>query len=94
MDNPLPQSNGTQNNGTTAHRDMKRLTRRYFTIVLSEVKTEEGIDWHCFNCGYIVLTLFNEPKAGIQIRIPHIDLGDTKVTESLCRKCNIMYRIV
>jgi hypothetical protein len=80
---------------STTERDQKRESRRYFTIVLSDVRVENGIDWHCYSCGYIVLTIFNEPKAGVQVRVANEDVPEgVKVTESLCRKCNIMYRVV
>lgn len=79
----------------TVERDLKRLSRRYFTIVLSDVRVPDGIDWHCFGCGYITFSIFNEPKVGVQIRVGTDDVSTgVKVTESLCRKCNIMYRIV
>jgi hypothetical protein len=75
-------------------REQKLRERRYFTVSFSDKKLPEGKAYRCWECGEIVQTVFNEPKEQAEIIIPAEDVGEGKLTGSLCRKDNILYLFV
>lgn len=77
----------------TAERDQKVISRRYVTVDLSHRPTNESKPFHCWDCGYIVATIHNEPIGEVEVKIAPEDTTE-KVIGNLCRKCNIMYFFV
>lgn len=76
-----------------AKREEKLRTRRYFTVSLSDKIIPEGLPYRCWECGTIVQTVYNEPKAQVEIKIAQDDVNG-KLTGSLCRKDNILFLFV
>lgn len=77
----------------TTKREEKLRARRYFTVSLSDKIISEGLPFRCWQCGGIVQTVYNEPKAQIEIKIAQEDVNG-KLTGSLCRKDNILFLFV
>jgi len=75
-------------------REEKLATRRYFTVSLSDRVVPEGLPYRCWECGNIVQTVYNEPKAQVEIKIAQEDVTSGKLMGSLCRKDNILYLFV
>lgn len=72
----------------------KLQTRRYFTISLSSKTIEGGTPFHCTGCGFRITDVYNEPVTMVEIRAQQADLGNVKMHQSFCRKCNIVYLFV
>lgn len=72
-------------------RERKMRDRRYFTVALSDNPLPSERPYRCWDCGHIVTTIYNEPKAMVQIKILPNDAGEQKLTGTLCRSCNIVY---
>lgn len=77
----------------TSERDAKVRSRRYVTVDLSHHPLNEGKPYHCWDCGYIIATIHNEPMGVAEIKIAQSD-AEEKIVGNLCRKCNIMYFFV
>jgi hypothetical protein len=73
-----------------AKREEKLQTRRYFTVSLSDRLVPGGKPFRCWECGNIVQTVYNEPKAQVEVKIAMEDVTG-KLMGSLCRKDNIMF---
>ena len=76
-----------------AKRKEKLATRRYFTVSLSDKVIPGGMPYRCWVCGHIVTTVYNEPKAQVEIKIAQEDVTG-KMTGNLCRDDNILYLFV
>lgn len=73
-----------------AKREEKLATRRYFLVSLSDRVVPEGLPFRCWQCGNIVQTVYNEPKAQVELKVAMEDVQG-KLTGSLCRRDNILF---
>jgi hypothetical protein len=75
-------------------RQQKLAERRYFLVSLSDKVIPDGEPFRCHKCGVIVQTVYNEPKAQIEIKVLPEDIGEGKLVGSLCRKDNILFHFI
>lgn len=75
-------------------REKRIVARRYFTVSLSDVVLPEGEPYRCWKCGYRVTTVFNEPKTQVQIQLNPNDVPHQRLTEHLCKNCNIVFLFI
>lgn len=73
-----------------AKREEKIATRRYFLVSLSDKVIPDGLPYRCWQCGNIVQTVYNHPKAQVELKIAMEDVQG-KLVGSLCRKDNILF---
>lgn len=76
-----------------AKREEKLATRRHFLVSLSDRVIPEGEPFRCHKCGVIIQTVYNEPKAQVEVKIAPEDIAG-KMTGALCRKDNILFNFV
>lgn len=69
-------------------------SRRYYTVSLSDRLIPEGEPFHCHKCKSRVTTVYNEPAAMVEVKINPNDAGTQKLTENMCRTCNIIFLFV
>lgn len=72
-------------------RDAKAKTRSYFTVSLSNKLIEGGKPFKCWECGFRVTTVYNEPIGMVEAKVLPEDAGAQKLTENFCRGCNRIF---
>lgn len=91
---PQPAGNGELHKTLSykqAH-DLNEKRKRFFTIFLSQDTTPTVMNFRCFNCGSIIFQYHNVLRGTFE---GAIDIKETeKATDHLCKKCNIIYRLV